>query len=312
MPGDGLGTEVRSGGTDAFHPRHVIGQPAQIDQLLVKQDVYEGEQQYAVGAGAHGDVSVGHLGGAGPVRIQHDQPAAAPTQRLESASEIGRGRQAPVGHQRVGADDDEVVGAIEIGNRECQGVAVQIAAGDVFGHLIQRAGREDRPGAQGTDDGGAVERTGDGVGIRIAHVDPDRGPAGGGDHPAQSCGDGGEGLRPSGFDEFAVVADHRVGQSVGVVVEFGEAGPLRADVSVAEHVVAVPACTADPVVVDAQHQSAGGFTQGTDAQGGTAHRNHSAAPSPAKQEVWAYGRGNRQSRNSSYWAGSLLCFPRLK
>ena len=174
MLGDRLGRKVSRRGTDLLDADDVVGQSAEIGQVLVEQHVDDGEQQRSVGAGARRYVEVGHLGGTRPVRIQHHQPAAALADRFELSDEIGCGGETSVGHQRVSADDYEVIGAIEIGNRERNRRAVHVPARDVFGHLIQRAGGEDVPGSQRTDDAGCVQPAGDGVGVGVTQIDPDR------------------------------------------------------------------------------------------------------------------------------------------
>ena len=238
-----------------------------------------GEQQGAVGSRSRGDMPVGHLGGTCPVRIQHDHPPAAFADRFELSSEIGCRSETSVGHQRISADDDQIVGPVEIRNRERHRGTEHVTARDVLGHLVQGAGGEDIAGAQGPDDGRHVERPGNGVGVRVAQVDPDRRAAGGRDDPPQALGGSGERLIPTGLDQFAVAAHQRSVQPVGIVVEFGETGPLGADEPVTEDVIAVAAGAGDAVVLDGQDQPAGGFTEGTDAQCGLAHPSH-CAPAP--------------------------------
>jgi hypothetical protein len=54
---------------------------------------------------------------------------------------------------------------------------------------------------------------------------------------------------------------------------------------VAENVIAIAAGAGDATVVDGQHQPAGGFAQGTDAQCGVAHLSYSAVPPASRQET---------------------------
>ena len=87
------------------------------------------------------------------------------------------------------------------------------------------------------------------------------------DDLAEPFGDDGERLVPGGLGQHAVAADQRPRQPVGIVVEFGEAGALRADEALAEDVVAVAAGAGDPAVVDGQRQAAGGLAERADPQG---------------------------------------------
>ena len=70
-----------------------------------------------------------------------------------------------------------------------------------------------------------------------------------------------------GLGQLAVAADQRPRQPVGIVVELGEAGALRADEPLAEDVVAVAAGAGHPAVLDGERQAAGGLAQGADPQG---------------------------------------------
>ena len=87
------------------------------------------------------------------------------------------------------------------------------------------------------------------------------------DDRAQALGDRGERLIPGGLGQRAVAPDQWPRQSVGVVVEFSEARALRADETLAEHVVAVAAGAGEPAVGDRQGQAAGGLAKGADPQG---------------------------------------------
>ena len=95
--------------------------------------------------GRGGDVAVGEFGGAGAGRVDDGEPAAALAQRPELAGEVGGGGQTAVGHKGIRADDHQIVGAVEVGHREGDGAAEQVAERDVLGHLVQRAGG-DTPG----------------------------------------------------------------------------------------------------------------------------------------------------------------------
>src|SRR5690606_12086121 len=93
--------------------------------------------------------------------------------RLEPAGEVGGGAQAAVGLQGVGADQQEVVGAVEVGHRDEVRVAVEQAAGDVLGHLVDGGGGEQAAGAEPADQHGRVEGAGHGVHVGVAEDDAD-------------------------------------------------------------------------------------------------------------------------------------------
>ena len=85
--------------------------------------MHDGEQQRGIGAGAGREVAVGEFGGAGAARVDDGERAAAPAQALELAGEVGGGGQTAVGLQRVGADEQQVVGAVEVGHGDGDGAA---------------------------------------------------------------------------------------------------------------------------------------------------------------------------------------------
>ena len=55
--------------------------------------------------------------GAAAARIDHDQLAAAGPERAQPAADVGRGHQAAVGGERVGAEHQQVVGPVYVGDR---------------------------------------------------------------------------------------------------------------------------------------------------------------------------------------------------
>ena len=110
------------------------------DKALFEQHVHDGEQQRGVGAWAGSDVAVGQFRRAGAGRVDHGQPAATLAQCPQLAGEVGGGGQTAVGHKGIRADDHQVVGAVEIWNRECDWAAEHVAQRDVFGHLVEGAG----------------------------------------------------------------------------------------------------------------------------------------------------------------------------
>ena len=235
----------------------------------VEQDVGHGGQQGGVGAGADGDVPVGESRGAGAPRVDDGQGAAAGPQGPEPAGEVGGGAQTPVGLQGVGADEQQMVGAVQVGDGDGVGVAVEQSARHVLGHLVDGGGGEDAAGAQRPEQHRRVEGARHGVHVGVAedHADGVRPvPL---DQRAQPGGDGVEGLVPAGLAQDAVLPDERGAQPVGVAVGGSEGGALRADEPLAEHVVAVAAGAGDPGALDRQRQPAGGLAEGADAYGGT-------------------------------------------
>jgi hypothetical protein len=63
-------------------------------------------------------VLAGQLRGFGAPRVEHHQFAAAPVSALMRFFTSGHGPDAAVAGQRIGAEHQEVVAAIDVGNRE--------------------------------------------------------------------------------------------------------------------------------------------------------------------------------------------------
>ena len=114
-----------------------------VDQALREEDVDHREQQQRVGAGADEVVLVGLLGGAGAPRVDHDDLAAALANRPQPPAHVGRRHQAAVGVQRVGAEDQQVLGAVDVGDGNAERGAEHVPGRDLLGHLVDRAGGED-------------------------------------------------------------------------------------------------------------------------------------------------------------------------
>jgi hypothetical protein len=270
-PGDGFGGEVPYGFAEFVEPLEVLGQLAGLDEVFLEQHVCRRREQQGIRARPDRDVPVCELGGAGAARVDDGEGAAAGLERLELAGEVGGGAQTPVGLQGVGADEEQVVGAVEVGHGDRVGVAVEQPAGDVLGHLVDRGRGEEAAGAEAREQHRRVEGAGHGVHVGVAEDDADGVRAVPLHDGAQACRDRVERLLPGGLAQFAVLADEGGAQPVGVAVDGAEGGTLRADEPAAEHVLAVTAGPGDPGAVDGEGQPAGGLAQGADSQGGAGH-----------------------------------------
>ena len=79
-----------------------------VESLLDERAGDPGEQQ-GVRAGPDEVVLVGLLGGARAARVDHDDLAAALADRAQAAAHVGRGEQAAVRDERVGAEQQQVL-----------------------------------------------------------------------------------------------------------------------------------------------------------------------------------------------------------
>ena len=123
---------------------------------------------------------------------------------------------------------------------------------------------------------------------------------------AEAFGDRGEGLVPGGLGQRAVAADQGPRQSVGVVVELGEARALRADETLAEHVVAVAAGAGEPAVGDRQRQAAGGLAQGADPKGCLGHARSCAEIDDSQNSSRTFPANELAISGCSYTLGSSV------
>ncbi len=155
----------------------MVGRVTEVDETFGEQHVGHRHQQVRVGAGSHGHVLVGLLGGAREAGVDHDDLAAARLDRLHPAGEVGRGAERAVGFPRVGTEHDQVVGAVEVGHGDQQRAAEEQPARHVLGHLVDGAGREHVGRAERLGDGAVVEDAGQRVGGRVAEVQRHRRPS---------------------------------------------------------------------------------------------------------------------------------------
>jgi hypothetical protein len=206
-------------------------------------------------------VLVGLLGGARAPRVDDHDLAAARPDRPQAAAHVGRREQAAVGVQRVRAEDQQVVGAIEVGHRDRQLVAEQQRRRDLLGALVDRAGRVHVPRPERLGQHPHVEQRREVVRTRIADVQRRRVAAAGLEDRPQPLGDDRIGLVPARRHELAVAAHERPAHAVGILVQVLERDSLRAQEAVAEDVVAVAADRGHRVAVEPDLQAAGRLAQ---------------------------------------------------
>jgi hypothetical protein len=239
--GDPLGRERLGQRLDILQPGEVLGEPTGIDQILREQRVDHPEQQERVGSGTDEVVLVGLGRGPGAAGVDHDDLSAPRADPPQAPAHVGRGEQAAVRHQRVGAQDQQVVGAIHVGHRNGEHGAEHVAGGDLLGHLVERARREDVLGAEGADEPGEVDEHAQAVRRGVAEIQR------GGvatvllEDRLQPGVDLGERLVPGRLAQLAVAPDHRRAEAIRILVELLEPVRLGTEEAAAEHVVGIAA-----------------------------------------------------------------------
>ena len=245
MRSDRLGGERRGQGGDRLETRDVVGQSAELDQSLRDDDVDEGEEQERVGAGPDRVVLVRDLGGARAARVDHDDLAPTRPDSLEPASDVRGGHQRSVGHQRIRTEHEEVLGAVEVRDRDGHGVAEQITRGEVLWQLVDASGGVDVVCPDGAVEGAAVEHDTEVVRRRVAQVERDGVRAVCGDHRHEAVGDLLERLVPGHRLPLPPALDHRLPEAVGVLLQRFEGSAFGTDEAAGEGILVVAANRAD-------------------------------------------------------------------
>ena len=224
---------------------------ARVGQVLVEQRVHEREEQQRVGARADEVVLVGLARGARAPRVDDDDLAAARADRAQAPAHVGRREQAAVGGQRVGAEDEQVIGAVDVGHGDRRPAAEHERRGHLLGVLVDGAGAVEVARLQRLEHDAAVEQAAQVVGAGVADVGGDRVAAVLGLDGGQPAIDLGEGLVPRRRAQVAAgLADQRGAQAVGILVQLAQRGALGAHEAVAEDVVGVAADAGHRAVVD--------------------------------------------------------------
>ena len=192
-------------------------------------------------------------------RVDDDDPAAAVADRVQLVLDPRRGHHAAVRDQRVGADDQQEVGAGEVGDRDLERRAVEeLAGGEAVGDVLGGGGVVVR-GAERVGESLAPERMRVGEGAGVAHVPADRLAAVLGADSLQPRSDLLQRRLPADPLELAVgPAPQRMQDPVGVVLDVGHRDPLRAGKPGREGVIVVgPQLGQLPVLDRGDHPAEG-------------------------------------------------------
>ena len=141
--------------------------------------------------------------------IDHDL-AAALADRAQASAHVGRGQQRAVRDQRVGAEDQQVVGAVDVGDRDAEPGAEHQPGRDLLRHLVDGRRRVDVLRPQRLQERGAVEHRPEAVGARGCRCRRRPRRARPLEHAAEPLGHRGERLLPARLDQLAVAAHERL------------------------------------------------------------------------------------------------------
>ena len=228
---DSLGRELFRDFTQVVEPVHVVGERTEIDQILGEQDVGQREEEQRVGSGPDRDVFVGFLGGLRPARIDDDETTTTRSERAQARGKVGRREQTAVGRERVRAEHEEIVGAVDIRDRDRQRAAEHEAGRDLLRHLVDGARAVDVAAPQRLQQHPVVEDGTEVVRVRIAEVRRHRVVPVRGADLAETPLDLRERFAPADLPPRLALADHRDTYAVGVGLELLDRRALRAEVT---------------------------------------------------------------------------------
>ena len=140
------------------------------------------EEQERVAAGADEVMLLRDLRGLGPPRIDHHDLAAALADRLQARLRVDQVHQRALGDERIRADDEQELRAIDVGHGLPEARAVEEARRQEVGQVVLRAGTVRVPRADRLDPVRRVDAVRVRVAGRVTGVERDRvGPVRGAD-----------------------------------------------------------------------------------------------------------------------------------
>ncbi len=244
---------------DVVEPAHEARDALALHTAGRDQFVQEREEEEHVRVRTDEDVFASDLGGLGAARVDDEDFATARLDVLEVFGGVGDLQEAPLGNDRVGADDDEALRAVDVGEGQGEREAIDLAgrgelAGAVLGGRRVHALRADtghealgEHGVQRAEAGGGADVHGDRIGTDVAAQAPD------------FVADLGQGLVPR--HTLPVLADalHGMADAVGRIVEAVLFEPLHAAEALGRDVVFVGANLQDLVILDGHLEPAQGL-----------------------------------------------------
>ena len=249
-----------------LQPRDEGRQLARPGQVLREQRIEHAQQKQGIAAGGNEMVFAGHLRGFRAARVDQHQLAAPGLQCLDAVLDVRHGPDAAVGGDGVGPQHQEIVGAIDIGNREQGLVPEQPQGGEVMRQLVHAGGGKAIVGAQVAEQVALVGEHAVVVYRGVAQVNADgidaialadlHQPARGGIQrllPAD--------LLPAAGPARFAHSLQRAAQAVRILVDILQCHRLGADMAAAQRVLLVPLYGDDLLALGLNHQPADSLAQ---------------------------------------------------
>ena len=221
-------------------------QPVQVlDRLLriqgtARQNLAHDPGQYGIVAtGVGSDMALREVGGFGAHRVDHPDFAAALVDRLEPVPRLEHAGIVRMAYHRIGADIEHHLAVVVVG-LGIDAVEAGHGPGDhhLGGGVVGQRGELGRCAERFVE--GLFHRVAGGIQAQpAAEVHAHRIWAVLVDHRAQALADIVERFIPRHFDQFAVLAHHRLGDGMVEVMDLPGGPPLRAAVALRDRVIRV-------------------------------------------------------------------------
>ena len=246
----------------------VAGGSTRVDEVLLDEDARDGGQEERIAARPDGNVLVRCARGPRADGVDDDESSAPLAQGPQASRHVGRRHHRAVRDEGIGSEDEEVVGAVDVGDGDGQRRAEHQGRGHLLRELVDGAGRVPAGRAEGADEGRQVERARRVVHVGVSEEQGDGVRSVRGDHGGQAGADQLEGVVPGRGDEATgrLVPDHGRPESVGIVMQLPDGRALGADEAAAEDVIHVTADGGHLPLVDGHAQPARGLAQRADVQ----------------------------------------------
>ena len=222
-----------------------------------------GRQQQCIGARTNCQPLVGRLGSATATWVNHDDASTACAKCFESPRPVGRCGQAAVAGIRVGAQHQQILATIKIGNRHRDGGAKHKASRHLFGNLVNARSTKSLATTNRSEQHAIERHRRQVVRTRVAEIGANRLAAVVGDDLGEPTFDVFPRFFPRHFNMFAIAPHEWLTQPIGVFVQLLQSRAFRADVALGEHIVHVAANPHDGGVTHRNLQPATCFAKRT-------------------------------------------------
>ena len=224
------------------------------------------QQQQRITARPDEVMRVGQRGRFGTSRIDHHNASAARPYRRESIGDAGRRHEAAVRHRRIGAEDQQMVGAVQIGDRDQQRMTEHHHRRDVRGQLVDRGRRVAVLRLECTQQVGHEEHRTERVHGGVAHIRGHRVPTVRALNVLDPVDCKSQRFVPRDALPLRSHALHGMAHAIGIGVHVLQRHGLGADVSLAQGIGGVTADVRDTITVGGDDEAAHGLAERAGAQ----------------------------------------------